>query len=549
LSSVVKSISNTRKRDLNQALSLWFALVVVLLAVLVGAFLGKRQVTNYYLHHDVAFAEAARTESQVDFYDSGALSSQRYSPGRALWQIAMGKLLGLDTQVILQFLPIGSALLAVIYFAFFKRMLGGSVVAALMTLCQMVNPAQLSGVYSIFAYALGTALYLGFVLAFLRVLERRNTAGIFLLFAVAIALNATHYAFTTWIILTAVFMNAGVWAMRRSAQGRQSSHLPEYTLAFVGFAVVIFLAFNEAFYDSYLPHAGDIETLGGGWATFFRRLPWVHAAAEQTLGIAAGAVSSPFGYERSEVLDLLSTANLLVILMPIAFGMPLRLLRIWRSRRDHRDGIGFTLTEVTIWALILTGVVDLLIYSLRGNVGLKYFALVYPVATIWFLRQMGGKRLVALGVGLLLAFSLVRLRVESTVGSIGVRPLSYGQAEAAVTWYHQYWPEPGARVLSGLNLYGKLVVKGASYPYPALHRPGLLIIGPEVYDWLLGRQMSLPLDVARASSILLDVGSDAPLRTAFWRELQPLSWHRAEVEQNPAAVKVYDDGLVWILKP
>ena len=204
-----------REMSLKEMLSTWLWLPVLLLSILVGAYLGRRQVTNPFLHYDVAFTEAARDELHVHFFEEGALTNIRLAPGRALWQITMGKLLGLDSQITLQFLPIGSAILAVTYFAFFKRLLGTNLVAALMTLHQMMNPSQLSGVYSIFAYAAGTALYLGFVLMLLRTLEKKRIADVLLLCAIAVALNATHYAYTSWVILTALIMNAALWMMRR----------------------------------------------------------------------------------------------------------------------------------------------------------------------------------------------------------------------------------------------------------------------------------------------------------------------------------------------
>jgi hypothetical protein len=52
-----------------------------------------------------------------------------------------------------------------------------------------------------------------------------------------------------------------------------------------------------------------------------------------------------------------------------------------------------------------------------------------------------------------------------------------------------------------------------------------------------------------ASYFALDVVSDAPIKTFFWRELQPLGWYRSSIERNSASVKLYDDGLVWILQP
>ena len=86
-------------------------------------------------------------------------------------------------------------------------------------------------------------------------------------------------------------------------------------------------------------------------------------------------------------------------------------------------------------------------------------------------------------------FYNMRLIVESTEGTYAEQPLSYSQTEIATTWYHQHTAAmPNTLVFSDLNLYGKLLVKGASYQDSALTPPSLTTISPSVYDWLVGKE-------------------------------------------------------------
>ena len=294
-------------------------------------------------------------------------SSLNYVRGTS-WLISV-RLLGLDSYVRLQFLPLGSIVLSLLFFAFFKRLLGSAILASAMTLYMMMNPSQLGGVYSVFAYAAGTALYLGFILLFLRVQRTRRLPEILLLFAVAVAANAIHYAYTVWIILTALIMNAQIWVMRRSADGSQHARMPEYTIAFVLFVVVIFLGFSKVFYNAYLPVLGQADVLGGGWASFFHRLPLPasgRSLLSSILGIAE--VSYWASYSRSALVSTLSTLNLLLILAPIGVGI---LLWLFRRIRHHKEDTDAAI-EPVVWALLLTGVLGSAIYSIRVTSGNKY---------------------------------------------------------------------------------------------------------------------------------------------------------------------------------
>jgi hypothetical protein len=376
-------------------------------------------------------------------------------------------------------------------------------------------------------------LYLGILLLLMRTLDERRTGEVAQLFLFGAAINFVHYAFTVWVILTVVILDLWIRLGRRHfpehVSGREARHL----LPFALFMVVVFLTCNEAFYDSYLAHVGDAETLGGGWAAFFNRLPWTRVVV-----VEAGY---PFTYRRCELISVLSTLHLLLIVIPVILGVSM-----WVIAHAQRSTIGCpTTTGLLVWALVPAGVIDTAIYGLRGNIGVKYFVLVYPVATVWFVKQMAGKKLASIGVILMLGLSAVRLGVELREGQLALDPLSYSEAKNATEWYHQHAVVPGAPVFSDLNLYGKLLVEGVAYE----HRPGLLIITPEVYDWLLGRNSARVGDITENDYLILDVGSDAPLETPFWRSLEPLRRHRDRITHGNATVKLYDDGVVWIMRP
>jgi hypothetical protein len=519
--------------SLDRALTRLLLMVTVLVSTAVGAYLGRKQLSNSFLHYDIAFTETARGAEHVEFLDRGSLSGARYARGRQLWMIAVGELLGLQSQVPLQFMPIGSALLSVAYFAVFKRFLGSSVVAAAMTLHQMVNPSQLLGLYSTFAYGLGMTLYLGILLLVVRTLDDRHPVEVLLLFVLATAINLVHYALTVWVILTAVIVNVWMWLSRRRLTEPDARRDARQFLPLALFMIVVFLGFNEVVYDSYLPHLGDSDGLGGGWAIFFNRLPWVR--------IEVGEAVYEFSYQRSNLISVLSTLHLCLILVPVVLGVSLRGAATIRGRAT----CSLSTAGLAVWSLLPVGVIDTLIYALRGNIGVKYFILVYPVATIWFLKEIGGKRLAIVGLIGLLGLSTARLAVELREGHLALSPLSYSEARTVTSWYHEHTAGPDAVVLSDLNLYGKLLVEGATYD----HQPGLLVITPQVYDWLLGRNSAQVQDVGRCDYLVLDVGSSAPLMTPFWRSLEPLRSHRASITENDAAVKLYDDNFVWILQP
>jgi len=517
----------------DRALARLFLALTILVSTIVGAHLGRKQLSNPFLHYDIAFTEAARRADRVEFPDHGSLSGARYGRGRQLWMIAVGGLLGLESQIPLQFMPIGSVLLSMAYFAMFKRLLGSNVMAGAMTVHQMINPSQLLGLYSTFAYGLGMTLYLGVLLLLVRTFDKKHRVEVVLLFFIGAAINFVHYAFTVWVILTVLVLSLWIWLGRRCLQRPVICGKAQHLVPFALFMLVVFLTCNEAFYDSYLAHVMDAKTLGGGWAAFFNRLPWVRTAV--------GEAAYEFTYRRIELISALSSLHLLLIVTPVIIGVS-----IWVIACAQRRAVRCrTVAGLVLWALIPVGVIDTAIYALRGNIGVKYFVLVYPMATVWFVKHLGGRRRAFMGIILLLGLSAMRLGVELREGQLALEPLSYSETKMPTEWYHQHALVPDGAVLSDLNLYGKLLVEGAAYD----HRPGLLVITPGVYDWLLGRHATDVEEVARSDYIILDVGSEAPLMTPFWRSLEPLRSHRASIAHSNATVKLYDDGAVWILRP
>ena len=510
-----------------------FLVLTVLASTIVGAHLGGKRLSNPFLHYDIAFTEAARDSDQVRFPDHGSLSGARYGKGRQFWMIALGNLLGLESQIPLQFLPVGSMLLSMAYFAIFKRLLGSNVMASAMTLHQMINPSQLLGIYGTFAYGLGMTLYLGILLLLVRTLEKKHPAGIVVLFFIGAAINFVHYAFTVWVILTVLILDLWIRLGRRHSQEHATVREARHLLPFALFMLVVFLTCNEAFYDSYLAHVGDAKTLGGGWAVFFNRLPWIRTAA--------GEAAYEFAYRRSDLISVLSTLHLLLIVVPVILGVSSWVTARARGSTIHPRAIAGLL----VWALIPVGVIDTAIYALRGNIGVKYSVLVYPMATVWFVKRMVGKKLALIGSILMLGLSATRLGVELREGQLALDPLSYSEAKTATEWYHQHAVVSGGPVFSDLNLYGKLLVEGVAYE----HRPGLLVITPDVYDWLLGRNSPRVEDITENDYLFLDVGSDAPLETPFWRSLEPLRRYRDRITDGNATVRLYDDGDVWIMRP
>ena len=160
--------------------------------------------------------------------------------------------------------------------------------------------------------------------------------------------------------------------------------------------VVIFFTFNQTIYESFLPFFG-LSSLEGAVQNFLTYL---------SFGISKNI--SPYSYPRSRVIGLVSALTLLLILVPITVGL---IYNIWNHFKHSPTERVINAWTPILGGILLIGIVDSAVYSVRGSISTKAFSILFPLLTLHYFQQTGKRSLTIIIAIVLLATSIIKIGV------------------------------------------------------------------------------------------------------------------------------------------
>lgn len=514
--------------------------LVFLLALVPGAYYSAHKVTNPFLYHTLAQAEASRVAGHLGA-SLGGVGAPDIAPANAILLIELSAFTGLPISTV-QFLPIGTMLVALAVFAFMLRWSRLVPVAVLALVYFAFDPSLGMGIYNVFAYSWTMPLYLVFLSTYFVWLEQGSPRSILALILLFVGANFIHYAAPVWMIVSAAV--ATVFVLVRARAGAASGMRAEQVVGLGALLTTFYLSFNKVLYDVVLPSENQ-DFLGETYRIFIDRVLAI-AGVYQAPQASTYAYAAP-GNPLLNRLLLIQYGLLIAIVVTAALWTLVAMVRAKRLRFASR-GVGGSLLLLTI--LAATALIDIVSYSFQGIVSMKYILLAVPLLGVLAWARMPGvsrRRVVAV----VLAGSLTAVGVAKfvTYTRSDLPQFEEGNDPRLTRPGIAYILEHGTespRVLSDLHTQGRALLQGASgqrHVLPAYY-------DVHVYGAVVGSELAPSGALEPVDYVLVDTATErSPVISIFWRSFEPLSGHLDEVEENPRLDLLYADGNSHVLRP
>ncbi len=503
---------------------LFFA--TLLLSVGFGAFLSQQRVTDPFLYFDTAFVAKTQHLGELRFPDSTHYASLKLVPGRQILMLEFANLMGISAQA-LQFLPIGTLLIAALWFLLALFLLNSPSLACAVSLYMTLNLSYATNLYSVFAYAFALPMFMACVILQFYFFQKKDMRAIILLMILFISLNSIHYTMTGWLIVFLLVANTLIWWQQRMGKREATRLNPLYYILPVYF--VIFFYFNNTVYNSFLPLLG-YEANSGGLDRFLGYL---------------SVTNSPYTFIQPRLLSMLSIAPLLLVIFPVMIGGLYDIGHFLRRPRQQAWSSVF----IIVIALVGVAAIDTLAYSIRGGISTKALAILLPFIALYYLQRWRSQVLPYMLALLLVITSLAKLvsfySYDFVVGHEN-RSSDASHIESSTDWLLSYvgTQDYNKVLLSDLLTYGKIQVSMAEENKldPFAFR------GYTTYE-LKALTGALEESIEWPDVIVVDKVSKEPAASFFWSRFRPIKEFWQPMTLNPHLGQVYDNGMMGILLP
>jgi general stress protein CsbA len=507
-----------------------FFLITVCISTCFGTYLSSKKVTDPFLYYDISFVKSIQDERQMNFPDVGPYKSLSLAPGRSLILAQYANMMGVNPEA-LQFIPLGSLLISTTFYYLALRTLKSPIIACLITLYLILNLSHATALYSVFAYGIALPILFGVMLVYMNLFERKETIDIVLLLLLFIAANFIHYTIATWVILFLIGANLLVGFRTVTDKYQQSYPQSNQVYYLTSAFIVIFFTFNQAIYESFLPFFGS-SSLDGAVQNFLSYL---------SFGTAENF--SPYSFPRSSVIGLVSTFTLLLILVPIMVGL---IYNIWNHFKHSPTERVINAWTPILGGILLIGLVDSAVYSVRGSISTKAFSIIFPLLTLHYFQRIGKHSLAVTMAIILFATSVIKIGVfyeNSYLISNDNLNTSINGIYPSSEWMAKHETQDKYYLLADLNLYGKYLLSSVNDS----KKPIFLSFDDNSYAKVIGE--SNEAWKSTPDIIAVDVASTEPLIGFVWGRYKPLKEYADRIINNPAINLVYDDGSIWLAKP
>jgi hypothetical protein len=486
----------------------------------------------------LARVEASLDKSQLLPLDFGIFHFMPCHQGYEMMLLVIAKATGLSAKGI-QFLPIGGLILPILYFAVSKKIFKSTLFASLLIIYVSYDPTLIPGHYNVFAYAWTRALFLIFILIYIRLLREKRLTEIPLLILTFIGTFSIYWTTSGWMILFAISVN--LILLSQIVIGKDERAKRRLTLNMTLIFIVIYLMFSDVFYHEFL----EVVLRGRFGSGPQEALPLFYTQLE---GLLIG--TSALAHEKylvaptsNPIVGWTLLFRYLVILVPIAIYILVRLKRFCKTK-----SMGLNKLDVhsyLLWPLFIVGILHTLTYIAYGHVSFRYIVFMFPIVTLLCLGRLRVKTLFKT-IALIILLILVIVGFISFVESF-LQPTKYADIEPSADWLSTVADEKSV-ILTELDTAGKYLVVGASHELFFSTR----CYNSSKYEKLVeSRYYSNRNEELKniADYIVMDKKSaHLPIVSVGWKYYEPLSYHIEAIENNVNIHKVYDDGAVWIFR-
>jgi hypothetical protein len=496
--------------------------ILLLLCLLPSLYLSAQALQEPWTMFRIARSSLSLEQNHVATFATSAAGYRGEHIGGEMIQVALIAITHLPLEV-LGLLPLGSLLLAVLYYAI-AQMVSPSrwTVWAISLYASWYYPLIYSQ-YGTQTYVWSHILFLTFLLLFLLWLRGRTPLLSILIMIVFVAAFLHYHTTPLWII--AALMTAIIaYKLKERSQPVTPSAL---SWSLVLFCIVVYFAFDTVIYGNGLARLSTGVTgesfaqsiIGKIITPLFFREPRV-------LNVFEIAPVNPAGATFSTLLVLLT------LTLPVGF---------WCLRKGYQVlvtrniSLAFQTGEaIFVWSIVFTAVAHLVIYSAYGAVSIRVIPVAFPLLLPLITREF--RLATQLEHALTSALALF-----AVIGFLSFAPTLIPDIMASQTGLASKLFQSGNRLMGDANVYGSILLNSVKdnriidFTWLDSEKYGSLIEGQTVQN-------------NEFDYVIVDM-TGKPLITLGWVFLEPWSRHLAQIIQNPKLDKIYDSENLAIFQP
>jgi len=519
--------ANTQRTGFRKTLprTLWRILggiVLVLLCLIPGLILSHRSYQSPWTKFRLARARWGLHDGHLPTYTTGGTGYRSEHIGSELVSAALLDAIALAPESV-ELLPIGSLLIAVLYYAVMRKLEFSSWIAGAVALFSSWYYPKLGVQFGTDSYVWTNILFLSFLILLWDWMQKRTPCLVLLMVLVFVAAFLHYHTTPIWIITSlssaSLLLKFAVWNGRRR-ENRSSWALPL-------FCSVVYLAFDTVVYGNGLARIRNsvvLDSLATSIVT--RALSPLFYRSTSDLDPLTSVYASPTCATWTTLLVMLILVGV-VSWWCLAKATALIKQRSMAAVTSGRE-------SVFISTIVVTTAVHALIYSLYGALSLRLIPVTFPLILPLIGREMNWGQVYGFLVSLGLA-------ILAMIGFASYAPSTIPDILVSETGVAPRLLAPDGVLLCDANVYGTFLLASAAERKVL----DLAWMTPDSYRTILEGPKS-----GRVSYdyVIVDK-SGKPIITQSWGFLKPWSDTIDLVEQNRNLDKIYDSSALAIYTP
>jgi hypothetical protein len=493
---------------------------LLLLCLIPGLFFSLQSLQEPWTMFRIARASLSLDAQHVlSFVTSGAGYRGEHIGGEMI-QVGLLSATGWPLEA-LGLIPVGSLLLAILYYALSRQIAQSRWTAVAITIYASWYYPGLYSQFGTETYVWTNSLFLTFLMLLLYWLRSR-TPALSLLIMLVFTSTFLHYHTTPlWIIIAICTVIAALKLRDPSATARS---MLSWSLAL--FCIVLYFSFDTVLYGNGLARLRSEATSESFIQSFLNKIIAPLLATKSN-------VLEPF--EMAPINPRIATWSTLLVLLtlsiPVGVWCVLKVYAAIKTRSIR--ALAHNKYDIFAWVVVAVAVAHTLIYSTYGSVSLRVVGLAFPLILPIVARSFKYPRKVELAL-------TSGLAVCAIVGFTSFAPTLLPDTIASETGLASKLIEPGSHILADANAYGSLLLK-------AVEDNQLLDftwISSDSYASVVGQR---PIDWQEFSYVAVDM-SNKPITTSNWRSFEPWTRHLSEINQNNQLDKIYDSENLMLMQ-
>lgn len=463
----------------------------------------------------------------------GYLDIHSYVAGQNSFLIILSDITGIIIDK-LQFLPVSGLIIPILGFILIRKISNSDIIAAMFSFYYGFNLTNAPRQYSVSSIELSVLLFFTFLIfLYIFFIKSRNTSIIILLLTIFTTVHFVYYSVEFWTTGLMIALNfiliIGYYFKLHELSALQKG-MSNLTLVFI----IIFLSFNEIFYQGFVKRLVSFETPS-------YTIEWIYLKLLPLFGTARPI----YGYEYVQINP---TNDYLVILQMAILSI---LLFVLTLKGIQQILLGSQSEKINFYfALSLIGVMvlEIVVYFLRGTLSLRTINYLAPISILLLINFNYGDIKIsnkAFKISLIFISIISLIVLSSFIVSYNAGFNYYSQYDKVASsgeWYETHI-RSGSSALTDMNTIYKFMLLSVNSP----KQHPFVFYDNNYYEKLIsGNATTQDFDFCVVDYGALDKMLISKTPKNDWKIYKPLSFYYSKLGNNSNLNKIYASSVIEI---